>query len=88
VIHFIEDEDFGIAGIAGHEESHDLAAAVFKVFIAAGQAGDDDVNIRRMLPLPYDVLPRTILSLPLTADTVQQLTVLVTKCRELLQFPD
>jgi hypothetical protein len=45
VIHFLENEYFGIAEIARNEESYNLVRAIRQNFISEGQAGDDNMAV-------------------------------------------
>ncbi|WP_247474632.1 hypothetical protein [Bradyrhizobium sp. 30] len=51
MIHLAEDGDVQIANVAWHKPRHDLAIAAPQELVAAREAGQDQVNVRRTVPL-------------------------------------
>ena len=49
MVHFVEDEHVQIAKIAGNQIGHDVAFAVGRDFVTAGEPIQDQMNISRLI---------------------------------------
>jgi len=64
VVHMVEDEDVEVTEVARHQERHDLALAVRKHLVAAGEAIHDKMHVARGVALTDQVRSRRHLSHP------------------------
>jgi hypothetical protein len=88
MIHLAQDEDVHIANVAGQEESHNLTPAVLELLVAIGPAGQDQMDVLRLLAFADDVDPRTKMPDALGGRAIEKDVVYRRKPCKLLQFPD
>ena len=88
MVHLVQDIDMQICEIAGQEESHDLAPAVIQIFIPAGPAAGNHIDLARIVTLADHVVAGFECFRPLLADFLQSLYRLRRQFFKNLQFAD
>ncbi|MGY4316466.1 hypothetical protein ACVWW1_005793 [Bradyrhizobium sp. JR3.5] len=88
MIHLTQDEDVHVADITGQEERHHLAPAILQLLVAVGPAGQDQVDVFRLLAFTNDIDARPEVADALARRAIKNGMINRRKPYELLQFPN
>jgi hypothetical protein len=87
MIHLAEDRDVHVAQIPRKQPGHDLTASIGQHLVAAGETGENDLDVVRPVVFPDEVLGDA--DRPNLADQpIQGVSIIVRKVGSNLQFPD